>query len=348
MNLYHPVKIGSLVLPGNLFLAPIAGYSDRAFRSLCVECGASFCTTEMVSAEALTRGSGKTESLMLRAPTEDNYAVQIFGGNEDVMAKAAELVLEKTDCDCIDINGGCPVPKIVKTGAGSILTKEPERLYKIVKAVKDASIKYCAEHPERISKLKQNDPSSTYIPVTIKIRRGWDEQHLTWKEAAQSALEAGVDAITIHARTRAQGYEGKADWNVQKQLVDFIAGRIPVFGSGDAFTPETAQQMFEETNVDAVMFARGAMGDPFLFTRTKEFLIKGRYEETNVQQRLKAGFREMEINIEEKGEKTACFQMRKKFCAYSKGIKGGAKLRTQIVSASSAKEFKEVFAPYLV
>ena len=348
MELYHQVKIGPLVLSGNLFLAPIAGYSDRAFRSLCVECGASLCTTEMVSAEALTRGSEKTEKLMARAPNEENYAVQIFGGNEEVMAKAALLVLEKTDCDCIDINGGCPVPKITKTGAGSMLTKEPERLYKIVKAVKDASVKYCSEHPERIAKLKKCEPSASYIPVTIKIRKGWDEGHITWKEAAQKAIEAGADAITIHARTKAQGYEGKADWNVQKQLVEFVAGRIPVFGSGDAFTPETAKQMIEETNVDAVMFARGAMGDPFLFTRTKEFFTEDHYEETNVKQRLQAGFKELEINIEEKGEKTACFQMRKKFCAYSKGLKGGSVLRTQIVSACSAEDFKKVFSSYLV
>lgn len=348
MSLYHPVKIGSLELDGNLFLAPIAGYSDRAFRTLCVECGASLCTTEMVSSEALTRGSVKTEALMARAPNEKVYAVQIFGGEDNVMAKAAELVLQKTDCNIIDINGGCPVPKIIKTGAGSMLTKEPDRLYRIVKAVKDASVAYCKNHPERANQSAGQSSVNSYIPVTVKIRSGWDGSHLTWKEAAQAAVEAGADAITIHARTRAQGYEGKADWDIQRQLVEFIAGKIPVFGSGDANTPETTKRMLEETGVDAVMFARGAMGDPFLFTRAKQLLTEGRYEDVTVQQRLKAGFRELEINVDEKGEKTACFQMRKKFCAYSKGIKGGAQLRMQIVSCCTADDFKKVFSPYLV
>lgn len=337
MELYHPVNIGSLKLEGNLFLAPIAGYSDVAFRTVCVECGASLCTTEMVSAEALTRNNLKTEVLMKRAPVEKAYSVQIFGPNEDVMSRAAEIVLSKTDCNCIDINGGCPVPKITKTGAGSVLTKEPDRLYRIVKAVKDTALLYAENHPERGN-----------VPVTIKIRRGWDEEHITWKECAQAALDAGADAITIHARTKAQGYEGKADWNVQRQLVEFINGRIPVFGSGDANSPETAELMLKETGVDAVMFARGAMGDPFLFTKTKQFLTEGKYEEVPLEKRLEIGFKELQINIEEKGEKSACLDMRKKFCAYSKGIKGGSQLRIKIVNAETESEYRDIFAPYLV
>ncbi len=327
MDLYHPVSIGHLSLSGNLFLAPIAGYSDRAFRSLCIECGASFCTTEMVSAEALTRGSEKTAALMARSPVEKEYAVQIFGGNADVMARAVPLVLEQTHCSVIDINGGCPVPKIVKSGAGSMLTKEPDRLYAIVKAVKTAA---------------------GSVPVTVKIRSGWDSQHLTWKEAAEAALAAGADGITIHARTRAQGYEGKADWEIQRKLVEYINGRIPVFGSGDAHTPETARKMLEETGVDGVMFARGAMGDPFLFTRTKQYLLEGRYEEVGIGERLRAGFRELDMNIEDKGEKQACLQMRKKFCAYSSGIRGGAKLRLQVVNACTKEDYQCIFNSYLV
>ncbi len=327
MDFYHPVSIGGLSLDGNLFLAPIAGYSDRAFRSLCIECGASFCTTEMVSAEALTRGSEKTEALMARSPVEKEYAVQIFGGNADVMARAVPLVLEQTHCSVIDINAGCPVPKIVKSGAGSMLTKEPDRLYAIVKAVKDAA---------------------GVVPVTVKIRSGWDAQHLTWKEAAEAALSAGVDGITIHARTRAQGYEGKADWEIQRKLVEYVNGKIPVFGSGDAHTPETAKKMLEETGVDGVMFARGAMGDPFLFTRTKQYLLEGSYQEESVKERLLAGFRELDMNIDDKGEKQACLQMRKKFCAYSSGIRGGAKLRLKVVNACTKEDYQSIFNSYLV
>lgn len=336
MELYHPVKIGCVELPGNLFLAPIAGYSDMAFRSLCVEQGASFCTTEMVSAEALTRGSDKTVELMEKAPNEKDYSVQIFGGNADVMYRATKMVMEMTSCTTIDINGGCPVPKIVKSGAGSMLTREPERLYAIVSAVKQASQEYSADHPER-----------GVVPVTVKIRSGWDSTHLTWKEAGDAAIKAGADAITIHARTRAQGYEGKADWNIQKQLVDFVAGRIPVFGSGDAHTPETAKQMLEETGVDGVMFARGAMGDPFLFKRTIQYLTTGEYSAETIRERLDAGFRELELNVQKKGETGACLYMRKKFCAYSSGIRGGAKLRQQVVNASTVEEYRNIFNPFM-
>ncbi len=336
MSLYHPVRIGNLELEGNLFLAPIAGYSDRAFRSLCVECGASFCTTEMVSAEALTRGSGKTEDLMKRADNEKQYSVQIFGGNPQVMYEAALLVLERTDCAAIDINGGCPVPKIVKSGAGSVLTQNPDLLFKIVESVKKATEDYDKTHPLRGK-----------VPVTIKIRSGWDAAHITWKECAEAALSAKADAITIHARTRAQGYEGKADWNIQAGLVELVNGAIPVFGSGDANTPETAKQMLEQTGVDGVMFARGAMGDPFLFTRTREFLTTGEYHQESLQQRLEAGFRELDMNIKDHGEKAACLLMRKKFCAYSSGITGGAQLRRQVVAAESRAEYENIFSGFL-
>ena len=358
-DLYHPVKIGNVQLDGNLFLAPIAGYSDRAFRTLCTECGASLCTTEMVSAEALTRGSGKTEDLMLRSPAEKHYAVQIFGGNADVMARAVPLVLDKTGCDIIDINGGCPVPKIIKSGAGSMLTKEPERLFAIVKAVKEAaleysmaSLEYTKEHEGGDMRLQKESGAGgateghpqKNVPVTIKIRSGWDSEHITWKECAAAALEAGADAITIHARTRAQGYEGHSDWKTVAALVDFVAGRIPVFGSGDANTPETAKAMLEETGVDAVMFARGAMGDPFLFTRTKQFLIEGKYEAESFEERIKAGFRELMLNVEQFGEKAACLQMRKKFCAYTSGVQGGAELRRKAVQALTVSDYKSIFS----
>ena len=336
MELFHPVDIGPLHLDGNLFLAPIAGYSDRAFRSLCVECGASFCTTEMVSAEALVRKNQKTDALMKRSPNEKAYAVQIFGGNAETMAQAARIVLEKTDCECIDINGGCPVPKIVKTGAGSMLSKEPDRLLAIVSSVKKSVEEYCIEHPQR-----------KIVPVTVKIRSGWDSSSIMWKECTQAALEARADAITIHARTRAQGYSGKADWNLQAEMVDFVAGRIPVFGSGDAFTPEDAKRMLEETRCDAVMFARGAMGDPFLFSRTIQYLTKGSYETETPKERIAAGFRELAINIEEQGELGACLQMRKKFCAYSSGLQGGARLRARIVEAKTQEEYRSIFGQYI-
>lgn len=334
MNLYHPVQIGNLSLPGNLFLAPVAGYSDRAFRSICAECGADFAYTEMVSSEALTRNNEKTENLMSRAPNEKAYAVQIFGGNAQTMANAARIVLERTSAECIDINGGCPVPKIIKSNAGSALTRDPEHLYKIVAAVVDSV--------------------EGRVPVTVKFRLGWDAENITWKECAESAIKAGAAAITMHGRTRAQGYEGKSDWNALAELVKFVREKttgserkIPVFGSGDAFTPEDAKRMLEQTGVDAVMFARGAMGNPFLFTKTHEFLTKGTITEVPVEKRIQAGFRELDLLVQDHGELAACREARKRFCAYSKGLDGSAALRKEIVAAESVEDYRRIFKEFL-
>lgn len=326
--LYHPVKIGPIELNGNLFLAPVAGYSDRSFRSICIENGASFTYTEMVSAEALTRNNLKTEILMRRAENEKVYAVQIFGGEPERMTDAAQIVLEKTHCECIDINCGCPVPKIVKTGAGSALTQNPQMLKKVAEAV--------------INAVKGR------AAVTVKIRSGWDQKSITFKEAANAALEAGADAITMHPRTRAQGYEGKSDWDKLSELVKLAEGKVPVFGSGDLFTPEDAKRMIEETGVDGAMFARGAMGNPFIFTKTIRLLTTGSYEEIPVSERLKTGFKELSLLAADTNEKSACMEMRKRFCAYSKGIPGGAELRQKTVHASTTDEYHEIFDPYII
>ena len=320
--LYHPVKIGKLELSGNIFLAPVAGYSDRSFRSICVEHGAAFTYTEMVSAEALVRNNLKTEILMRRAENETAYAVQVFGGEPETVADGAKIILEKTNCECIDINCGCPVSKIIKTGAGSALTRDPERLYRVAKAI----VQIAGD-----------------IPVTVKIRSGWDENHITWKEAALAALDAGVSAITMHARTRAQGYEGKSDWSKIKELTALAAGKIPIFGSGDLFTPEDAERMLSETGCDGVMFARGAMGNPFIFDKTIQLLTTGKYDDIPVQKRIETGFRELLNLSNDIGEKSACLEMRKRFCAYSKGINGGAAIREKIVKAQTISDYKELF-----
>ncbi len=325
--LYHPVKIGKTELNGNLFLAPVAGYSDRSFRSICVEQGASFTYTEMVSAEALVRGNWKTEELMARAPNEKAYSVQIFGGEENIMAEAAKIVLEKTNCEVIDINCGCPVPKIIKTGAGSALTRDPERLGKIVAAVKNAAEGRCA--------------------VTVKIRSGWDAVTITWKEAALAALENGADAITMHPRTRTQGYEGFSDWTKLRDLVQLTEGKVPVFGSGDLFKPEDAKRMLEETGCDGVMFARGAMGNPFIFKKTIQLLQNGTYDDIPASVRLNTAFKELELLIADTNEKHACMEMRKRFCAYSKGIEGGAELRAKTIHANTLADYHEIFDAYL-
>jgi nifR3 family TIM-barrel protein len=325
-NLYHPVKIGNIELKGNLFLAPVAGYSDAAFRSVCIENGACFTYTEMVSAEALVRKNLKTEILMRRAINEKAYSVQIFGGEPEIMAQAAQIVLEKTHCEVIDINCGCPVPKIIKTGAGSALTRDPDRLFKVAEAVVKAA---------------------GGVPVTVKIRSGWESKQITWRAAAEAALEAGVSAITIHPRTRAQGYEGHSDWNIMKELVELVAGRVPVFGSGDLFKPEDAKAMLEQTGADAVMFARGAMGNPFIFRDATDLLTKGSYEPLPPEERVKTGFAELERLVAETSEQHACLEMRKRFAAYSKGISGGAALRARIVHAATVEDYKDIFSQFI-
>lgn len=327
MSLYRPVQIGSLKLDGNLFLAPVAGYSDRAFRSVCIRGGASFCYTEMVSMEALTRGSDKTANLMRRAPNEKAYAVQIFGGTPEVMEKGARMVLDATHCELIDINCGCPVPKIIKSGAGSELTRNPEKLFKIASAVVKAV--------------------EGKVPVTVKIRSGWDAQNLTWKEAADAAIQAGAAGITIHPRTRAQGYEGKADWNILADLVKFSAGHVPIFGSGDAFSPQEAKAMLEQTGCDAVMFARGAMGRPFIFRQTRQYLETGAFDEIPIKETIEAGFDELDLLSADIGEKSACLEMRKRFCAYSKGVPGVGELRRRVVQAETRADYQAAFAEIL-
>lgn len=322
-TLYHPVRIGTLTLPGNIFLAPAAGYSDKSFRSICVDWGADFTYTEMVSSEAYVRSSAKTETLISRALNEKSYAVQIFGANPDYMAKTAVNILEKYEPQCIDINAGCPMPKITKTGAGSALMRNPEKLYKIVHAVTKA----IAEQ-------------GSSVPVTVKIRSGWTHNELTWKESAIAAVEAGASGLTIHPRTCAQCYSGTADWDILAQLAALMATRIPVFGSGDVFTPEAARDMLKSTRCAGVMFARGAMGNPFIFQQTKELLCTGSYKEILPADKIKTARKELEQLCKEVGEEKACRDMRKRFAAYTKGIDGGAKLREQLVKASSVKDYE--------
>lgn len=321
-SLYHPVDIGPVKISGNLFLAPVAGYSDAAFRAICRDCGASLCYTEMVSSEALTRGSDKTHDIMLRSTNEDIYAVQLFGGVAETMAEAAKIVLEKAHPEIIDINAGCPVPKIIKSGAGSSLTKDPELLYKITKATVEAA---------------------GSVPVTVKIRSGWDSSNITFREAGLAAYEAGAKAVTLHGRTKTQGYEGKANWLYLKELVELLKDKVPVFGSGDAFSPEDAKRMILETGCDGVMFARGAMGNPFIFTQTKELLLAGSYSEIPIKKRLDTGMTELQHLIKLKGEYVACKEMRKRFCCYSKGVSGGAAIRKEIVNANTYKDYEKIY-----
>jgi nifR3 family TIM-barrel protein len=359
MALYHPVTIGSLELPGNLFLAPVAGYSDRAFRSLCVEQGADFTSTELISAEALSRkpehyGLGPAPAdavrpapakpagaalpgaipagfcMISRAANEKHYAVQLFGSGPEVIYRAAAL-LALLRPDAVDINSGCPVPKVVKPGAGAALMKNPANLGRIVEAAVRASREHLGG-----------------APVTVKMRSGWDNASINYAECARIAVEAGAAMISLHPRTRSQGYSGKSNWAHIAELASGLS--VPVTGSGDLYSPEDAERMLRETGCAAVMFARGAEGNPFIFSETREFLITGVRRPASFAERMMAAFRHLELLAADIGERRACLEMRKHFCAYTKtrgpggGSPGGAALRNRLVHAETIAAYREILA----
>jgi nifR3 family TIM-barrel protein len=337
MSLYRTVKIGSLELTGNLFLAPVAGYTDRAFRSICAEEGADFSFTELVSAEALYRNFGRyglgaeadafsgnsaAINLVRRGEKEKRYAIQLFGGESEAIYKAAVL-LAPLKPDAVDINAGCPVPKVVKNGAGSALMKNPSVIGKIVEAA-----------------VRASRESLGSVPVTIKIRSGWDSKSINYAECARIAVEAGAAMVSLHPRTRAQNYGGKSDWSHIADLVSRLS--VPVTGSGDLYTPEDAQKMLKDTNCAAVMFARGAQGNPFIFSQTRSLLETGSWEQASVSARIAAAMRHLEMLAVDIGERTACLEMRKQFCAYTKGVVGGAALREKAVHAETIEEYRRI------
>ena len=333
MNLYQPVKIGKLELNGNLFIAPVAGYSNPSFRSLCIEQGANFSFTELVSAEALYRnpgtyglgeGAGKATavSLVSRAHNEKHYAVQLFAGDPDAIYKAA-LLLAPLRPDVVDINAGCPVPKVVKNNAGSALMKDPAMMGKIVEAAVRASCETLGE-----------------VPVTIKMRSGWDFGSINYAECARVAVEAGAAMVSLHPRTRSQYYSGKSDWSHIADLASRLS--VPVTGSGDLYTPEDAQRMLQETGCSAVMFARGAMGNPFIFSTTRSLLETGEWQQVPFAERMAVAFRHLELLAADIGERSACLEMRKQFCAYTKGMQGAAAVRERAVHAQTIDDYRKI------
>jgi nifR3 family TIM-barrel protein len=340
VNLYRPVTIGSLKLDGNLFLAPVAGYSDRSFRSLCVEQGANFTFTELVSAEALWRNpghyglapdssDGKTSagrpgavSLVSRGASETRYAIQLFTAEPEAVYRAV-LLLAPLKPDAVDINAGCPVPKVVKNGAGCALMKNPANLGRIVAAAVRASREALGN-----------------APVTIKMRSGWDSTSINYAECARIAVENGAAMVSLHPRTRGQQYGGKSEWSCIADLVSRLSA--PVAGSGDLYSPEDARRMLEETGCAAIMFARGAMGNPFIFTEARSFLETGVWQPAPFSARITAAFRHLEMLAADIGERAACLEMRKQFCAYTKGMPGGAPLREQAVHAQTIEDYRKI------
>lgn len=312
---YSSIKIGSLEVPGNIFLAPLAGYTDRAFRSICISYGAVMAFSEMVSAEAVARGSEKTEALMLRDPNEPFSAIQIFLSRPDQAERALPRILQMNP-DIIDINCGCPVPKIVRNGAGSALMRSPETIEDIVRTLS----------------------SRSKVPITVKIRSGWDNDHINFLDAARAAENGGASMITMHPRTRTQGYSGKANWHFLQELKQAVS--IPVIGSGDAVSPETAVSMLQQTGVDGLMIGRGAIGNPWIFMQTASFLKTGTaVSRPSFSEMYSVIMQHLDLTIAYKGEERACKEMRKHICAYTKGLPASASLRNELVHASDRKTY---------
>jgi tRNA-dihydrouridine synthase B len=323
LSLLAAVALPKLTIPGNLFLAPMAGYTDAAFRALCVEQGAFLCFTEMVSAEGLARGGRASWDLLRRAENEELWGVQLFGSEPRALAEAVRL-LGPLRPSLVDLNCGCSVPKVLKSGAGAALLRSPGRIAELVAAMR----------------------GQTDAPVTVKIRSGWDSSSLNYLEVAREACGAGAAAVCLHPRTRAQGFTGRADWSQIARLKASLGA--PVFGSGDVFSAADAQRLARETGCDAVFFARGALGNPFLFAEARRLfagLPPG--PAPSPAERLQAALRQLDGAVGLYGEASACREMRKHFCAYTRGLPEGARLRSLAVAARRVADYRALAGEYL-
>lgn len=312
------MKIKDVEFENNVFLAPMAGIADRAFRELCINYGAGYTVSEMVSSKGLTMGDKKSGELLTLGEIENPAGVQIFGDNPEIMAQAAKMCI-KYHPNIIDINMGCPAPKIAMNGGGASLMKNPLLAGEIIKAVSKA----------------------VDIPVTVKIRKGWDDENITAVELAKIAEKNGADAITVHGRTRMQMYSGKVDYDIiakVKKAVD-----IPVIANGDIVDEQSAAIMFEKTNCDAIMIGRGALGNPWIFRRINAYLNECRVlPDVSINEKMVVMLKHIQKIIEYKGEYTAMREARHHAAYYTKGIRGGAALRKEISTFEHFEQLEEL------
>ena len=312
------LKIGNVELENRYILGPMAGVTDLPFRLLCREQGAGLLCMEMVSAKAIVYNNRNTEQLLTIHPDERPVSLQLFGSDPKIMSEMAKRIEERPFA-ILDINMGCPVPKVVKNGEGSALMKDPKLVYEIVSSMAKAIEK----------------------PVTVKIRKGFDDDHVNAVEIARIIEEAGAAAVAVHGRTREQYYSGKADWDIIRQVKEAVS--IPVIGNGDVTSPERAEELVRRTGCDGVMIARGAQGNPWIFS---EMIT---YEETGVvpprpgKEELKEMMlRHARLQLEYKGEYSGIREMRKHVAWYTKGIPGAARLREKINAVESLGELENL------
>lgn len=319
--LLHKLKIGELELKNNVLLAPMAGITDLAFRKIAREYGPSLVYTEMVSAKALYYQDEKTKQLLNMQKEKRPIGIQIFGSEPEIMGTVAKNLSKK--CEVLDINMGCPAPKVVKNGDGSKLLLNLKLIEKIMtEVVRNAE-----------------------VPVTVKIRKGWNEQNIVAVEVAQIAQKVGVAGITIHGRTREEFYSGKVDLESIKKVKEAVS--IPVIGNGDITSPQTAKRMIEYTGVDGIMIGRATLGNPWILKQIIAYLqdgtIKG--EPTN-EVKLKTILNHIELEVEEKGETVGIKELRKHMSWYIKGLKDASKLRAEMNKIETRKELENTLKEY--
>lgn len=316
------MKIANVNLENNVFLAPMAGVTDMVFRNICFEMGCGLTVTEMISSKGLYYGSNNTESLLKVHPNEKQVAVQIFGREPSVMAKAAEYFNDRDEFSILDVNMGCPAPKIVKNGEGSALMREPKLAAEIIKELKKTSKK----------------------PVTVKFRKGFDKDSVNAVEFAKIIEQAGADGIAVHGRTREQMYEGNADWEIISKVKAAVS--IPVIGNGDIFKPEDAKKIIEITKCDGIMIGRGSMGNPWLFKQINQLFNGEDITYPSPKEKIDMCIRQLSEEVEFQGEPKAIREMRKHISWYIKGLKECTTIKDKVNAETTFKGVLEILNNY--